>query len=226
MDDVHLSARTAELVKMLSSHLRAKFIRLQAPMNGSAGSSRENSRHQTPHVGQQDQTSPPREFVSHHHQARGGLNNQFLFPSHQPQHHNPHDLPRLHDPLAGIQAQSMSDLANITYMPPLNYSLYMANSDNMDQNQNNPSSDFGPGVDGLGDWFALPLDNFFSTDPAQAPVHQGFGGIGPTVGSKDMLEFITNEQYDRWDGGTPGFGGAGMGMGRGGGNGNGNGGYH
>lgn len=89
----------------------------------------------------------------------------------------------------------MSDLSNITYMPPMNYSLYMNQNDAAEQDP----SDFGPEVDGLGDWFALPLDNFFSTDPA--PVHQGFGGIGPTVGSKDMLEFITNEQYDRWDGG-------------------------
>lgn len=90
----------------------------------------------------------------------------------------------------------------------------MAGNDSVEQNPS--SSDFvGPGVDGLGDWFALPLDNFFSTDPAQAPVNQGFGGIGPTVGSKDMLEFITNEQYDRWDGGN-GFAGAGMGRGGGG----------
>lgn len=89
----------------------------------------------------------------------------------------------------------MSDLGNITYMPPLNYNAYMNSSGGVEQD----SADFGPEIDGPGDWFALPLDNFFSTDPA--PVHQGFAGIGPTVGSKDMLEFITNEQYDRWDGG-------------------------
>jgi hypothetical protein len=170
---------------MLSSHLRAKFIRLQAPNSGSTGSSRDNSRHQTPH-GQQDQPSSQQQPFGqpgqhHQQQARNALNNQFVFG---------------HDPLAGIQAQSMSDLANITYMPPLNYNAYMEGNDGVEPNP----ADFGPGVDVLGDWFALPLDNFFSTDPA--PVHQGFGGIGPTVGSKDMLEFITNEQYDRWDGGN------------------------
>lgn len=187
VDDVHLSARTADLVRMLSSHLRAKFIRLQAPNSGSTGSSRDNSRHQTPH-GPQDQSTSKQHFNSQpgQQQAPTALNNQFVFT---------HDLGRLQDPLAGIQAQSMSDLSNITYMPPINYNAYMNGNDGVEQNP----ADFGPTVDGLGDWFALPLDNFFSTDPA--PVHQGFGGIGPTVGSKDMLEFITNEQYDRWDGG-------------------------
>jgi hypothetical protein len=102
-------------------------------------------------------------------------------------------MARLQDPLAGIQAQSMSDINGVAYMPPMNYDIYLNGTDGVEQNP-----DFGAGVDGLGDWFALPLDNFFSTDPA--PVHQGFGGIGPTVGSRDMLEFITNEQYDRWDG--------------------------
>lgn len=90
----------------------------------------------------------------------------------------------------------MSDLSNITYMPPMNYNQYMNSNSAVEQS----ASDFEPNVDNLSDWFALPLDNFFSTDPA--PVHQGFGGIGPTVGSKDMLEFITNERYDRWDGDT------------------------
>ncbi len=172
---------------MLSSHLRAKFIRLQAPNSGSTGSSRDNSRHQTPN-GQQDQPSSQQHFVGQpeQQQARTALDNQFVFS---------HSLSRLQDPLAGIQAQSMSDVSNITYMPPMNYNAYMNGNDDVGQNP----ADLGPGVDGLGDWFALPLDNFFSTDPA--PVHQGFGGIGPTVGSKDMLEFITNEQYDRWDGG-------------------------
>jgi hypothetical protein len=186
VDDVHLSARTAELVKMLSSHLRAKFIRLQAPTGGSTGSSRENSRHHTPHR-QQEQPSSHQQFVGPQgpQSAEPALNNQFAFN---------HELPRLRDPLAGIQAQSMSDLTDITYMPPMNYNAYMDGNHGVEQSP----ADFGPGVDDPGDWFALPLNNFFTTDPA--PVHQGFGGIGPTVGSKDMLEFITNEQYDRWDG--------------------------
>jgi hypothetical protein len=194
VDDVHLSARTAELVKMLSSHLRAKFIRLQAPNSGSTGSSRDNSRHQTPHC-QQDQPSSNQQFINQpgQQQVRTAINTPFVFP---------HDLPGFRDPLAGIQPQSMSDVANITYMPPMNYNAYMNGSDGVEQNP----AEFGTGIDTLGDWFALPLDNFFSTEPA--PVHQGFGGIGPTVGSKDMLEFITNEQYDRWDGGD-GMGAAG-----------------
>jgi hypothetical protein len=187
VDDVHLSARTAELVEMLSSHLRAKFIRLQAPNGTSARSSREHSRQQTPHR-QQDQSEPRPDVVnqSGHRMARSSLGDAFVFGP---------ELPRLQDPLAGIQAQSMSDLTNITYMPPMNYDQYMGSNTTVDQQS---ASEFGHSVDGLSDWFALPLDNFFSTDPA--PVHQGFGGIGPTVGSKDMLEFITNERYDRWDG--------------------------
>jgi hypothetical protein len=186
VDDVHLSARTAELVKMLSSHLRAKFIRLQAPTGGSNGSSRDNSRHHTPQR-QQEQPSSQQQFVSQQGPppARSTLNNQFPYSQ---------ELPQLHDPLAGIQAQSMSDLVDVTYMPPLNYNAYMDGNQGVEQSPTN----FGPTVDDGGDWFALPLNNFFSTDPA--PVHQGFGGIGPTVGSRDMLELITDEQYDRWDG--------------------------
>lgn len=188
MDDVHLSARTAELVKMLSSHLRAKFIRLQAPNSGSTGSSRDHSRHQTPHR-QTEQASANPQYINQpgqQQQTRTAMGQPFVFAP---------ELSQLRDPLAGIQAQSMSELSNITYMPPMNYNAYMEGHESVEHNP----ADFGTSIDGLGDWFALPLDNFFSTDPA--PVHQGFGGIGPTVGSKDMLEFITNEQYDRWDGG-------------------------
>jgi hypothetical protein len=187
VDDVHLSARTAELVKMLSSHLRAKFIRLQAPTGGSTGSSRENSRHHTPQRQQEQHPSSQQHFASQQgpQLSRSAFNNQFPYSQ---------DLPQLHDPLAGIQAQSMSDLVDVTYMPPMNYNAYLDGNQGVEQSP----ADFGPGVVDGGDWFALPLNKFFATDPA--PVHQGFGGIGPTVGSKDMLEFITDEQYDRWDG--------------------------
>lgn len=114
------------------------------------------------------------------------MNNQFAFSQ---------DVPQMPDPLADIQAHTMSELTNITYMPPLNYNAYMDVNEGVEPN----STDYGTGVGGGGDWFALPLDSFFSTE--RAPVHSGFGGIGPAVGSRDMLEFITNEQYDRWDGG-------------------------
>ena len=47
------------------------------------------------------------------------------------------------------------------------------------------------------DWLTLPLDNLFNS--STAAVDMGFGGIGPTVGDRDMLELITNEQYDQWN---------------------------
>lgn len=270
VDDLHLSARTAELVRMLSSHLRAKFIRLQAPNNGSGGgSSGQHTRQSTP-SGPPDATpsSHPRRSVEvvqdpSHQQARRQEHPQpppqqqplsppqqvqhphtqtpLYYAQHQEQSRHPshiafpqQNLAPYRDPLAGIQAQSMRDLSNITYMPPLNYNAYMTGNhsvgaDHLDggaatgtetgtrtvggeiNTDNNTAGDFGStgAVDNLGDWFALPLDNFFASDTA-VPVQQGFGGIGPTVGSKDMLELITNQQYDQW---TRGASGNGMGTG-------------
>ena len=104
------------------------------------------------------------------------------------------------DPLAGIQARSMADLNAQTFVPPPNFENIMDFTMPDDVNMN-PAMN---GFDG-GDWLALPLDGLWGTD--EATVDQGFGGIGPTLGGRDLLEAITNRNYSdmQWNGGQ-GFG--------------------
>ena len=175
VDDVHLSYHTAALVKMIAGNLRKSFLRIQAP----TGESREQSRHHTPH-GQENGAAVDQQLDHSGHQNSS-------FPGSNGQTRE--------DVLAGIQAQTMTDLSQFTFMPPPNYDIYMQNSGDLNNNTNfeiNQSLTDGQ----YHDWFALPLDNFFSNPTGS--VDQGFGGIGPTVGNRDMLEVITNEHYDRW----------------------------
>ncbi len=174
VDDVHISFQTASNVKMIATNLRKTFIRIQAP----SGDSREQSRHHTPHGHESGHESDA---------AIPGQPNTFSYMN-----------ATREDTLAGIQAQPMTDYTNVTYMPPPNYNMYMNGSDpnaTFDVTANQPL----PNTNGFGsaDWFALPLDNIFNSSMT---VDQGFGGIGPTIGDRDMLELITNENYDQWNG--------------------------
>ena len=54
----------------------------------------------------------------------------------------------------------------------------------------------------------MPLDNLFSLDTNT--VNQGFGGIGPTFGDRDMLSVITGSQLDQISGPIPNNNYAGM----------------
>ena len=190
VDDVHLSSQTANLVKLIASSLRQKFIRIQAPSGGSETASREQSRHHSPH----HPDGHVHHVVQHHSDG----------PDHPVVQHNQPSTPfgfraaqSRGDPLAGIQAQRMTDFSNGSYMPPLNYDLYMQGVDpNMDPDlSSNQTLSHSNGPNN--DWFALPLDNIFNSN--MGIVDQGFGGIGPTVGDRDMLEVLTNERYDPWD---------------------------
>ena len=98
------------------------------------------------------------------------------------------------DVLAAIPGQLMGDVSN-TIMPPPNYNFAGTAFDD--------SMPIDPGID-LGwntDWLTLPLDKFMETPTENMNVDQGFGGIGPTVGDRDMLEVITNQQYNQWNNG-------------------------
>ena len=176
VDDVHLSFQTATLVRLIASALRKSFLRIQAP----TGDSREQSRHHTPH-GQENGHENERIQQNSHNGSFGYK----LDPSRE-------------DTLADIQALPMTDYHNVTYMPPPNYDMYMNGIDPNSHYDVTTSHGLPSGAPySSSDWFALPLDNIFNS--AMSTVDQGFGGIGPTVGDRDMLELITNEHYDRWD---------------------------
>ena len=176
MDDVHLSFQTADLVRVVATALRKSFLRIQAPTSDS----REPSRHHTPHS------------------QESGHENGEVPQNHQ---HAPFTYkldPSREDTLAGIQALPMTDYHNVTYMPPPNYDVYMTGAEPNTQFDVTATSQALPnGAPYSSDWFALPLDNIFNS--SMSTVDQGFGGIGPTVGDRDMLELITNEHYERWD---------------------------
>ena len=180
VDDVHLSFQTANLVKLIATALRKSFLRIQAPMSDS----REQSRNHTPHG---HEIAHENGEVQQNHQS-SSLGYKL-------------DPPR-EDTLASIQALPMTDYHNVTYMPPPNYDMYMAGADPSTNFDVATSQPLPNGTPYSSDWFALPLDNIFNS--SMSVVDQGFGGIGPTVGDRDMLELITNEQYDRWD--VPGNG--------------------
>lgn len=179
VDDVHLSSQIAGLIKLLTANIRKTFIRVQGKENGSETASRQET---------------PNQAVSHH----GVKHTEDDFQ--QPARKRPRTTAssRQHqsrDPLEGIQAQPMEDLSNHTFMPPPDF--YPPTSMPNGVNANIPNA-MDPMFDPMNtDWLTLPLDNLFNS--STAPVDMGFGGIGPTVGDRDMLELITNVEYDQWN---------------------------
>ena len=189
VDDVHIGYQTAANVKIIAADLRKHFIRIQAP----SGESREPSRHHSPQ-GQQEHGQAQSQVQQH-----GQKRDAFVDPIYGP---------RQQDPLANIQARPMTDFSNISYMPPPNYNMYMNGADPNGQYDLSPTQQMTTDPSGMpSDWFTLPLDNIFNSGQTGI-VDQGFGGIGPTVGDRDMLELITGDQYDQ-NGGWPGFAGGG-----------------
>lgn len=104
------------------------------------------------------------------------------------------------DPLAQIP---MVDFNNQSFMPPPNFGSLGTFDANMNFENMDPAM-FGSSED----WISLPIDNLFGLDGTQ--VNQGYGGIGPTFGDRDMLSLLTDTQWDQNQNGTsqsfPGFG--------------------
>jgi hypothetical protein len=179
VDDVHLASSTSRLVQNIVGNVKQTLIRVQIPGTGSAGPSREQSGPPSPHAhdGANDQ-----------HPQQQPLTSQSMQPKLDFYGTGP-------DPLAGIQARSMADLDSQTFVPPPNFG---------DHDMDFPLPDdvnMGSTMDlAGGDWLALPLDNLWGGD--EATVDQGFGGIGPTLGGRDLLEAITNRNYSQmqWNG--------------------------
>lgn len=186
VDDVHLSLSTSRLVQNIVGNVKQTLIRVQHPGTGSAGPSREHSRPQSPHgnEGTHDQHQPE--------QQPHAANLTQLSPEYY-----------MNDPLAGIQARPLADLDSQTFVPPPNFNL-----DGHDMEFGLPDDvHLDPSMADLtGDWIALPLDNIWQTSD-ETKVDQGFGGIGPTLGGRDLLEALTNRNYNQmqWNG-TQAFG--------------------
>lgn len=185
VDDVHLSSSTSRLVAHIVRNVKQTLIRVQQPGIGSGGPSREHSRQHSPNVhghGEGHGHDIPNEQEQHHVQTINALQQSpGLY---------------LNDPLAGIQARPMAELASQTFVPPPNFN---GNGHELDSALEDSTLD--PSIANFSmDWFALPLDNLWHNDGNT--VDQGLGGIGPTVGTRDMLEVITNQDYSQmqWDG--------------------------
>ncbi|KAK5264967.1 zinc finger transcriptional activator [Exophiala xenobiotica] len=172
VDDVHLTSSTSRLVQNIVRNVKQTLIRVQQVGNGSGGPSREHSRPQSAN-------SNDGNHEAHQQQAQAINLNQFNATFH------------MDDPLAEIQARPMAELASQMFVPPPNFSV-----DGQILDSALPEdSHLDPTMTLSMDWFALPLDNLFSND--EATVDQGFGGLGPTVGTRDMLEVITNRDYNQ-----------------------------
>ncbi|EXJ65909.1 uncharacterized protein A1O5_10885 [Cladophialophora psammophila CBS 110553] len=192
VDDVHLASSTSRLVQNIVRNVKQTMIRVQHPGTGSAGPSREQSRPQSPHLHGPD-------GANDHSQQQQQQQQQQL-----PQASNSIQ-PKLefyvNDPLAGIQARPMADLDSQTFVPPPNFGgdhdIDFPLPD--DVNMGSTMADLTGG-----DWLALPLDNLWGGD--EAIVDQGFGGIGPTLGGRDLLEAITNRNYSQMQWGSHTFG--------------------
>ena len=184
VDDVHLVNQTSHMIAIILDNIKKTFIRVHPPTTGSEAASRDGSRQQTP--------NQPHDQESHksHTSARH---------SRAPSSARPLNVLRS-DALAAIPGHAFSEISN-TFMPPLNYN-FQTNGTFDDNIPLDPTIDM-PGWND--DWIALPLDGFQQQGAMEnMTVDQGFGGIGPTVGDRDMLEIITNQQYNQQWSGFPG----------------------
>lgn len=98
------------------------------------------------------------------------------------------------------------DYSTQTFMPPPNFDP----SANFDTTMNGFDT-MDPTLYGTTeDWISLPIDNLLNLD--STTVSQGYGGIGPTLGDRDLLSLITGTHLDQNSAGTgmpqnfPGFG--------------------
>ena len=174
VDDVHLSSSTSRLVQNIVASFRQTLIRVAKPVTDSGAQSRDASRPQSP-------------------QPNGAGSNGFAEHQQFPTTLPPSAAPFMsNDSLAGIQARDMSDLQNVTFIPPPNYDFERNDFDpfSLDEMGHGTSlSDPDPA-----DWFAMPLDNLWNRPDDQ--INQGSHSIGPTVGHRDMLEVLTNQDYN------------------------------
>jgi hypothetical protein len=96
-----------------------------------------------------------------------------------------------HDPLADIPARQMADLMDQTFIAPPNFNF---ETNDFDPTFDTASLDHSAVSDNPADWIAMPLDGLINSGDGN--VDQGFHSIGPTVGSRDMLEALINQDIN------------------------------
>lgn len=88
------------------------------------------------------------------------------------------------------------DIANQSFVPPPGFdstAMYDA-MEGFDAMQNSM-------MPGLEDWIVMPFEGLVAQGSNSVnTVNQGFGGIGPTVGDRDMLSLMTGSAYDQSSG--------------------------
>ena len=184
VDDVHLSSSTARMIDAILQKVKQTLIRVQKPANTSTAPSRDHSRPSSPQPNVNESS------------------NSFFDPNaHQFATHLPasSEAFAISDPLAGIEARPMADLMDRTFIPPPNFNFQTNDFDTgfMDD----PAVDHSVTSDNnQTDWLAMPLEALLNKGGYR--VEQGFHSIGPMVGQHDMLEVLTNQNYDHmlWNG--------------------------
>lgn len=172
VDDVHLCAQTSVLIQSIVKHIKKTLIRVQKPANTSSAPSRDQSRAQTPHhatVGDEGQADG-QQYTATLPTVSGAYT---------------------HDPLADIPSRPMADFMDQTFIAPPNYNFQ---THDFEPFLDDASLDQSVVSDNPADWITMPLDGIINS--VDANVDQGFHGIGPMVGSRDMLEVLTNQDYN------------------------------
>ncbi len=172
VDDVHLCSQTSVLIQSIVKHIKKTLIRVQKPPNTSGVPSRDQSRAQTPHPN-----------ALENGQAHGGPPTATL-PTAPP--------PYATDHLANIPARPMADLLDQTFIAPPNYNFQTNEFDFIDDS----SLDHSMLSENPADWVTMPLDGLMNMNNGDTNVDQGFHSIGPMIGSRDMLEVLTNQDYN------------------------------
>ena len=170
VDDVHLCSQTSVLIQSIVKHIKKTLIRVQKPPNTSAGPSRDQSRAQTPHpnAGENGQTPAMAPAAT--------------LPTSSHQYAVDH--------LANIPARPMAELLDQTFIAPPNYNFQTNDFDFIDDS----SLDHSMLSENPNDWVTMPLDGLMNSGDNN--VDQGFHSIGPMIGSRDMLEVLTNQDYN------------------------------
>lgn len=85
----------------------------------------------------------------------------------------------------------MADLMDQTFIPPPNFNFQ---TNDFDPFMDDASLDQSMLSENPADWITMPLDVLINSGDTN--VDQGFHSIGPMVGSRDMLEVLTNQDYN------------------------------
>ena len=191
VDDVHLASYSADLVSSLTKHLRKhwiRFVKTTSSLPASRGVTPFNARSETP---QRNSHQAP--FPGMHARAEAAADMDYNVDNSDWHRYSAYDGS---DPFVQLPPKSMNELPNLSesYMPPPE--TYFAISGPPAANNIPSGEPMMNGENTMADWMALPLNGIINN--SMQPVDQGYGGIGLTIGSKDMLEYIGEPDYNGW----------------------------